>query len=72
MVITLVDLPYLPFVALECLRYTTNLLDAKRHSSDDLCEVLGGLLTSVLATGPKHRGFNPGRERRIFKSDKNP
>jgi hypothetical protein len=72
MVITLVGLPYLPFVALECLRYTTKPLDAKRHSSDDLCEVLGGLLVSVFATGPKHRGFNPGRERWIFKSDKNP
>jgi hypothetical protein len=27
---------------------------------------------SVLATGPKVRGFTPGRGRRIFKGDKNP
>jgi hypothetical protein len=34
--------------------------------------VLGGLVVSVLATGPKVRGFNPGRGRWIFKGDKNP
>jgi hypothetical protein len=28
---------------------------------------LGGLVVSVLATGPKVRGFNPGRGRWIFK-----
>jgi hypothetical protein len=33
---------------------------------------LGGLVVSVLATGPKVRGFNPGRGRWIFKGDKNP
>jgi hypothetical protein len=32
--------------------------------------VLGGLVVSVLATGPKVRGFNPGRGRWIFKGDK--
>jgi hypothetical protein len=31
---------------------------------------LGGLVVSVLATGPKVRGFNPGRGRWIFKGDK--
>jgi hypothetical protein len=31
---------------------------------------LGGLVVSVLATGPKVRGFDP--ERWIFKRDKNP
>jgi uncharacterized protein HemY len=33
---------------------------------------LGGIVVSVLATGPKVRGFNPGRGRWIFKDDKNP
>ena len=33
---------------------------------------LGGLLVSVLATGPKVCGFDPGRGRWIFKGDKNP
>jgi hypothetical protein len=33
---------------------------------------LGGLVVSVLATGPKVCGFNPGRGRWIFKGDKNP
>jgi hypothetical protein len=33
---------------------------------------LGGLVVSVLATGPKVRGFDPDRGRWIFKSDKNP
>jgi hypothetical protein len=32
----------------------------------------GGLVVSVLATGPKVRGFSPGRGRWIFKGDKNP
>jgi hypothetical protein len=31
---------------------------------------LGRLVVSVLATGPKVRGFNPGRGRWIFKGDK--
>ena len=33
---------------------------------------LGGLVVSVLTTGPKVRGFDPGRGRWIFKGDKNP
>jgi hypothetical protein len=33
---------------------------------------LGGLVVSVLATGPKFRGFDPDRGRWIFKGDKNP
>jgi hypothetical protein len=33
---------------------------------------LGGLVVSVLATGPKVRGFDPYRDRWIFKGDKNP
>jgi hypothetical protein len=33
---------------------------------------LGGLVVSVLATGPKVRGFDPGWGRCIFKGDKNP
>jgi hypothetical protein len=33
---------------------------------------LGGLMVSVLATGPKVRGFDPDRGRWIFKGDKNP
>jgi hypothetical protein len=33
---------------------------------------LDGLVVSVLASGPKVRGFNPGRGRWIFKGDKNP
>jgi hypothetical protein len=32
--------------------------------------VLGGLVVSVIATGPKVRGFDPGRGR--SKGDKNP
>jgi hypothetical protein len=38
------------------------------------CQVvdLGGLVVSVLATGPKVRGFDPDRGRWIFKGDKNP
>jgi hypothetical protein len=31
---------------------------------------LGGLVVSVLATGPKVRGFDPDRGRWIFKGDK--
>jgi hypothetical protein len=34
--------------------------------------VLVGLVVSVLATGPKVRGFDPDRGRWIFKGDKNP
>jgi hypothetical protein len=34
--------------------------------------VLGGVVVSVFATGPKFRGFDPGRGRWIFKGDKNP
>jgi hypothetical protein len=33
---------------------------------------LGGLVVSVLATGPKVRGFDPDRGRWIFKGDRNP
>jgi hypothetical protein len=33
---------------------------------------LGGLVVSVLTTGPKVRGFDPDRGRWIFKDDKNP
>jgi hypothetical protein len=33
---------------------------------------LGGLVVSVLATGPKVRGFDPERGGWIFKGDKNP
>jgi hypothetical protein len=33
---------------------------------------LGGLVVSVVATGPKVRGFDPDRGRWIFKGDKNP
>jgi hypothetical protein len=33
---------------------------------------LGGLVVSVLATGPKLRGFDPDRGRWIFKGDKIP
>jgi hypothetical protein len=33
---------------------------------------LGGLVVSVLATGPKVRGFDPDRGRWTFKGDKNP
>jgi hypothetical protein len=31
------------------------------------CVTLGGLVVSVLATGPKVRGFDPDRGRWIFK-----
>jgi hypothetical protein len=31
---------------------------------------LGGLVVSVLATGPKFRGFDPDRGRWLFKGDK--
>jgi hypothetical protein len=33
---------------------------------------LGGLVVSMLTTGPKVRGFDPDRRRWIFKGDKNP
>jgi hypothetical protein len=33
---------------------------------------LGGIVVSVLAIGPKVRGFKPGQGRWIFKGDKNP
>jgi hypothetical protein len=36
------------------------------------CVDLGGLVVSVLATGPKVRGFDPDRGRWILKGDKNP
>jgi hypothetical protein len=34
--------------------------------------VVSGVVVSVLATGPKVRGFDPDRGRWIFKGDKNP
>jgi hypothetical protein len=34
--------------------------------------VLGSIVVSVLAIGPKVRGFKPGRGRLLFKGDKNP
>jgi hypothetical protein len=34
--------------------------------------ILGGIIINVFVIGPKVRGFNPGRERWIFKGDKNP
>jgi hypothetical protein len=34
--------------------------------------VLGGERVSLLATGPKVRGFKAGRRRLIFKGDSNP
>jgi hypothetical protein len=34
--------------------------------------VLGGIMVIVISTGPKVRGFKPGRERWPFKGDKNP
>jgi hypothetical protein len=39
-----------------------------------LCHVVfpGGLMVIVVAIGPKVGGFKPGRERWIFKVDKNP
>jgi hypothetical protein len=37
-----------------------------------LLRALYGLVVSVLATGPKVRGFDPDRGRWIFKGDKNP
>jgi hypothetical protein len=33
---------------------------------------LGGVMVIVLVTGPKVRGFKPGRRRWVFKVDKNP
>jgi hypothetical protein len=33
---------------------------------------LGGLVASVLATGPKGRGLEPGQGDGFFKGDKNP
>jgi hypothetical protein len=35
-------------------------------------KMYGGLVVSMLATGPKVRGFDPDRGRWIFKGDKNP
>jgi hypothetical protein len=37
-----------------------------------VCVDLGGLVVSVLATGPKVSGFDPDRGGWIFKGDKNP
>jgi hypothetical protein len=37
-----------------------------------VCIMVGGLVVSVLSTGPKVRGFDPDRGRWIFKDDKNP
>jgi hypothetical protein len=34
--------------------------------------LLGGLMVIVVAIGPMVCGFKPGRERWIFKGDKNP
>jgi hypothetical protein len=58
-------------------RHITRRWDKKFFSRQiSLCSLpqvaLGGLVVSVLATGPKVRGFNPGRGRWIFKGDKNP
>jgi hypothetical protein len=33
---------------------------------------LGGVVVSVLPTGPEGRGFKPGRAMNFFKGDKNP
>jgi hypothetical protein len=33
---------------------------------------IGGVMVIVLAIAPKFRGFKPGRERLIFKGNKNP
>jgi hypothetical protein len=44
----------------------------KSHQVHVLNVDLGGLVVSVLATGPKVRGFDPDRGRWIFKGDKNP
>jgi hypothetical protein len=42
------------------------------HILQIFLQILGGLVFSVLATGPKVRGFDPDRGRWIFKGDKNP
>ena len=42
------------------------------NSNGDYVVALGGLMVSVLATGPKVRGFDLDRGRWIFKGDKNP
>jgi hypothetical protein len=47
------------------------LLTAELYSSKRPLVVIGGIVVSVLAIGPS-RGLNPGRERWIFNSDKNP
>jgi hypothetical protein len=36
------------------------------------CEVLGGVMVSMLAIGRKVHGFKYGRRRWIFKCDENP
>jgi hypothetical protein len=42
----------------------------KYHTSNHVRVDLCGLVVSVLATGPKVRGFDPDRGRWIFKGDK--
>jgi hypothetical protein len=37
--------------------------------TEDFRVALGGLVVIVLSTGPKVRGFKPGRGRWIFKGD---
>jgi hypothetical protein len=42
------------------------------HQYPALWGRLGGVVVSVLTTGPKGRGFEPGEGDRFFKGDKNP
>jgi len=46
--------------------------DALCFFPPDINSGFGGLGVSVLAFGTQVRGFKPGRNRRIFKGEKNP
>jgi hypothetical protein len=57
----------------KCRLFSPSVKECEQLSRPIQCHVaLGGLVVSVLATGPNVRGFNPGRGRWIFKGDKNP
>jgi hypothetical protein len=57
--------------SVEVLQLQVNMLGGVFSGPLIFSVALGGLVVSVLATGPKVRGFDPDRCR-IFKGDKNP
>jgi hypothetical protein len=70
--LTYVSASKLPSSAGFLARNYSKWLHIKNYHNHLLYVALGGLVVSVLATGPKVRGFDRDRGRWIFKGDKNP